>query len=229
VASDVAIVMEGHGEGGLGDRLRNAVEAELGRAGITLVATSTENCDLVIRIETRVTGAVYFLRGHVGLAAEKTGATLAHVATGDELHKESEFATVMAHKAVAALFQTPTVASLAKANHASQEVAARGKARQAISPKVIATATAKAHYARGTSYYNLNRFREALSEYEAAYLAVQDPPFLYNIAQCYRKLGDDKQAVRFYQSYLRVAPDASNRAEVERRITELEHGYRAAR
>ena len=77
--------------------------------------------------------------------------------------------------------------------------------------------------------YNLGRFSEALSEYEAAYLAVQDPPFLFNIAQCHRKMGKNKEALESYRSYLRVAPDAPNRAEVQRRISELERQAHATR
>ena len=77
--------------------------------------------------------------------------------------------------------------------------------------------------------YNLGRFSEALSEYEAAYLTVQDPPFLFNIAQCHRKMGKNKEALESYRSYLRVAPDAPNRGEVQRRISELERQVHAAR
>jgi tetratricopeptide (TPR) repeat protein len=77
--------------------------------------------------------------------------------------------------------------------------------------------------------YNLGRFSEALAEYEAAYLAVQDPPFLFNIAQCHRKMGNNKEALDSYRSYLRVAPAAPNRAEVQKRISELERQVHAAR
>ena len=89
-------------------------------------------------------------------------------------------------------------------------------------------ANARAHYGRGTSYYNLGRFREALAEYEAAYLAVQDPPFLFNIAQCNRKMGKDQEALAAYRSYLRVSPNAPNRSEVQKHIADLERETRAA-
>jgi hypothetical protein len=60
-------------------------------------------------------------------------------------------------------------------------------------------------------------------------MAVQDPPFLFDIAQCHRKLGNNKEALGFYRSYLRVAPNASNRAEVQKRISELDRDARASR
>jgi hypothetical protein len=53
-------------------------------------------------------------------------------------------------------------------------------------------------------------------------MAVPDPAFLFNIGQCHRKMGHDKEAVSFYKSYLRNAPNAPNRADVQKRINELE-------
>ena len=38
---------------------------------------------------------------------------------------------------------------------------------------------------------------------------VEDPVFLYNIAQCHRLLGENAEAVRFYRRYLEAAPAAS--------------------
>jgi hypothetical protein len=37
-------------------------------------------------------------------------------------------------------------------------------------------------------------------------------------------MGHDKEAVDFYKSYLRNAPNAPNRADVQKRIQELEGG-----
>jgi tetratricopeptide (TPR) repeat protein len=238
VATDVAIVTEGNTDARLGDKLRAAVEAELRRRGVQVLAGSEKSADLTLRIETRVKGAVYFLRGHVGLTAEKAGAAVATAATSDEIHGETEFATVMADKVVTALLGLPALGELAE-KRAPRREAPREK--PAPKPQVMVAKTihpvvktvnpeaeAKTHYGRGTSYYNLGRYREALAEYEAAYLAVQDPPFLFNIAQCYRKMGKDQEALGAYRSYLRVAPNAPNRSEVQRRIAELEQDTRAA-
>jgi tetratricopeptide (TPR) repeat protein len=81
---------------------------------------------------------------------------------------------------------------------------------------------AKAHYERGTRLYNLSRFDDAVKEYEAAYLEMSDPAFLFNIGQCYRQIGNNDLALRSYRNYLRSAPDAANRADVENRIKEIE-------
>jgi tetratricopeptide (TPR) repeat protein len=83
-------------------------------------------------------------------------------------------------------------------------------------------AEAKQHYAAATKFYDLAEYENALREFKEAYRAVEDPAFLFNIAQCHRKLGQPQDAITFYKTYLRRAPHAANRAEVERRIAELE-------
>jgi tetratricopeptide (TPR) repeat protein len=82
-------------------------------------------------------------------------------------------------------------------------------------------ASARSHFKRASRLYDLRRYREAAKEFEAAYEAKDDPAFLYNIAQAYRLAGDSAEAVGAYQSYLRRAPDAPHRREVEARIAEL--------
>jgi hypothetical protein len=81
---------------------------------------------------------------------------------------------------------------------------------------------AKAHYRKGLVHFNLNEWKEAAVEFKEAYRLQQDASFLYNLGQCYRKMGDSGEALSFYKKYLRAAPDAKNRKEVERRIEELE-------
>src|SRR5439155_26759054 len=49
-----------------------------------------------------------------------------------------------------------------------------------------------------------------------------EPSFLFNIAQCYRQVGDKPNAIRFYRTYLRETPSAPNRDEVNRLISTLE-------
>jgi len=81
---------------------------------------------------------------------------------------------------------------------------------------------AKEHYEVATRFFDLGKYGEAIQEYEAAYLLVPDPNLLYNIGQAYRLWDRPEEAVRSYKNYLRNRPDAPNRAEVERRIAELE-------
>ena len=83
-------------------------------------------------------------------------------------------------------------------------------------------ALAKQHFEAGVSHFDLAEWEQALVEFKEAYRLKSDATFLYNIAQCHRKLGHVDDALTFYKTYLRRAPEAPNREEVERRIQELE-------
>jgi tetratricopeptide (TPR) repeat protein len=84
-------------------------------------------------------------------------------------------------------------------------------------------ATAKAHYETATRLYDIREYDKALVEYKSAYLAQPDPAFLFNIGQCHRKLGQNQQALNFFQEYLKKAsPDDPNRSQVEARIRDIE-------
>ncbi len=86
---------------------------------------------------------------------------------------------------------------------------------------------ANAHFIKGTRFFNLTRYDDAVTEYEAAYTLVDDPRFLFNIAQAHRLAGHLDKAVRFYRNYIRLAPDSPQRAAVEERIGELEKALAA--
>jgi tetratricopeptide (TPR) repeat protein len=81
---------------------------------------------------------------------------------------------------------------------------------------------AKAHWEKAARLYDLLKYGEAIQEYEEAYLLVPEPEFLYNMGQAYRLWDKPDDALRCYKNYLRNRADAPNRAEVERRIAELE-------
>ena len=81
---------------------------------------------------------------------------------------------------------------------------------------------AREHFQNGLVHYDLGEFGEALSQFKDAYRMVQDPAFLFNIAQCHRRLGQNVEALDFYRNFLRRSPNAANRGEVERRIQEIE-------
>jgi tetratricopeptide (TPR) repeat protein len=76
---------------------------------------------------------------------------------------------------------------------------------------------------KATRLYEVGRYEEAIAEYQKVYLIVDDPVLLYNIAQSYRLWGKPEDAVRFYRNYLRRAPNAPNRADVEKKIADQEH------
>jgi tetratricopeptide (TPR) repeat protein len=86
---------------------------------------------------------------------------------------------------------------------------------------------ARALYERGTAHYNLGEWRPALDDFKEAYRLKRDPAFLFNLAQCYRQLGEPAQAQLEYRAYLREAPEAPNRAEVERLVVSMDEAVKA--
>jgi tetratricopeptide (TPR) repeat protein len=84
-------------------------------------------------------------------------------------------------------------------------------------------ASARLHYKIATRNYDIREYDKALIEFKAAYLAEPDPAFLFNIGQCYRKLGQNSDALSFFQQYLKKAPLGDpNRRQVEARIRDIE-------
>lgn len=81
---------------------------------------------------------------------------------------------------------------------------------------------ARRHHERGTSFYNLGQFEEAIAEYRKGYEQKADPVFLLNIGEAYRQLGAHEKALFFYRRYVSTVPDAPNRPQIEDKITELE-------
>jgi tetratricopeptide (TPR) repeat protein len=81
---------------------------------------------------------------------------------------------------------------------------------------------ARPHYEKGASEYNLGHFAESISEFEKAYEQDPAPILLFNIAQAHRQSGNNERAAFFYRRYLEQEPNAGNRAEVEKRIKDLE-------
>jgi tetratricopeptide (TPR) repeat protein len=85
-----------------------------------------------------------------------------------------------------------------------------------------AMATAREHNERAAALYDLGRFEEAARAYEEAFRATPDPALLFNLGQAYRFARDYEHAILAYRGYLRRMPRATNRAEVEARIAELQ-------
>jgi hypothetical protein len=99
-----------------------------------------------------------------------------------------------------------------------------GRPARAADPR---TESARQHSAQGDAYYKLEKYGNAIGEYEQAYLAKPDPSFLYNIAQCHRLMGQSAEALNFYRRFLRDAPDAPNRPVAEKHIKDLEDASHA--
>jgi tetratricopeptide (TPR) repeat protein len=83
-------------------------------------------------------------------------------------------------------------------------------------------AEARTHYEAGMRKFDVGKYDEAAEEFQAAYELVGDPVILYNIAQSFRLGQRYEKAIQFYKSFLRRMGATPNRAEVEKRIAELE-------
>src|SRR5205823_2127459 len=75
---------------------------------------------------------------------------------------------------------------------------------------------------KAVELYKAEEFEDAIKEFQAAYALRQLPKLLLNIAQAHRKLGRAKEALGFYEFYLRVepSPKAELKAELEAYITQ---------
>jgi tetratricopeptide (TPR) repeat protein len=80
---------------------------------------------------------------------------------------------------------------------------------------------ARAFYEQATRLYNVGELDQAISFYKQAYLRSPAPGLLFNIAQAYRAKRDARQALYFYEAFLRADPDAPERRFVEARMAEL--------
>jgi tetratricopeptide (TPR) repeat protein len=84
-------------------------------------------------------------------------------------------------------------------------------------------AQARAHFEKGRTFFQVDEYRKAIDEFKAAHVERPDPAFLYNIAECYRHLGETKDALTYYRRFLNAAaPGDRTRPTVEKRIAELQ-------
>jgi tetratricopeptide (TPR) repeat protein len=90
------------------------------------------------------------------------------------------------------------------------------------SPASAQPTTSAEQFEKGKAAYRLGEFDEAIAFFREGYRLKADPVFLYNIALAHRGKQDFEKAIFFYQSYLREAPEAANRASVEAKIADLQ-------
>jgi tetratricopeptide (TPR) repeat protein len=83
-------------------------------------------------------------------------------------------------------------------------------------------ADAQKAFEDGKKAYNLGQFDKAIELWTRAYEIKPNAVFLYNIAQAHRQQRDFVKAILLYKSYLREAPDAPNRADVETKIADMQ-------
>jgi hypothetical protein len=81
---------------------------------------------------------------------------------------------------------------------------------------------AQEHLLRGLEHFRARRFIEAIHEFQLANSAAPSADLWYNIANAYEQANQPENAVEYYRRYLRDKVDPPDRADVERRITELQ-------
>jgi tetratricopeptide (TPR) repeat protein len=81
---------------------------------------------------------------------------------------------------------------------------------------------AQKRFEEAEKLYNIGDYEGALTGYKEAYLLSNNPDLLFNMGQCYRKLGKYDDALITYRSYLREVPNSPVKADVEARIAEVE-------
>jgi tetratricopeptide (TPR) repeat protein len=93
---------------------------------------------------------------------------------------------------------------------------------QSLAANATDRATARRAFERGSRLYQQARYAEAAAAFEEAYRAVPNGVVLYNLGQCYEKLGELEKALSSYREYLRLVPQAEDREAVQTIIASLE-------
>lgn len=83
-------------------------------------------------------------------------------------------------------------------------------------------AAAGAHFAAAQDAFAQGQFKQAAAEYQAAYDITRDPALLSSIGESYQRASDYRRAAENYRAYLKEVPQATDRAEIERRLRELD-------
>lgn len=71
------------------------------------------------------------------------------------------------------------------------------------------------HYEQALSLYEQRDYQAALGEWQKAYAIRQLPRLLLNLGQTYRKLGRAREALGYYELYLRVEPNPEPQLKAE--------------
>jgi tetratricopeptide (TPR) repeat protein len=87
---------------------------------------------------------------------------------------------------------------------------------------------ARAHFELGQAHLKLERYEQAMADFEAGWACIPMPVFLYDIAQMARFSGQRAKALDYYKRYLLAEPHARERVAVERWIAVLSKGRNQA-
>jgi tetratricopeptide (TPR) repeat protein len=118
------------------------------------------------------------------------------------------------------LIRLRTIVLVASLGGATTAHAAEAPPAAKAAPDVSAGVDAEAqrHATLGQRFLERGEGQRAVGEFRRAYELRADARFLFDIAESYERIGLDDQARFFYDRYLRAAPDALDRDEVEERL-----------
>jgi tetratricopeptide (TPR) repeat protein len=81
--------------------------------------------------------------------------------------------------------------------------------------------------AEGQGAYQQQRYRRAQEAFLEVFSQTGNPEMLYNLALCYRGMGEPGEAARYLRRFLVARPQHPDRASMERTLTELEASAQA--
>ncbi len=87
-------------------------------------------------------------------------------------------------------------------------------------------ADAQKKFRAGAAAYREARYKEAIDLFLQANQLDPHPELIFNVGQAFEKLGNVPDALRAYRDYLRLAPDAEDKATVVKSIKNLEQRLR---
>jgi tetratricopeptide (TPR) repeat protein len=90
-----------------------------------------------------------------------------------------------------------------------------------------AVAQAKQRFSAAKAAYSEGRYKDAVELFTQANALDPHAELLYNVGQAYEKLGDSANALRVFREYLRLLPNAADRAVVEQKVAKFEESLRA--
>jgi tetratricopeptide (TPR) repeat protein len=81
---------------------------------------------------------------------------------------------------------------------------------------------AREAYSLAVEAYEAKRYKDAIDLFQRADQLAPNPAFSFNIGIAYEDMGDAAMALRFYRAYVRLAPNAPDRDDVDLRVERLE-------
>ncbi|MCA9665446.1 MAG: hypothetical protein KC503_07655 [Myxococcales bacterium] len=97
-------------------------------------------------------------------------------------------------------------------------------AQQKKKPDAKALEQAKKYATQADTFFSLGFFEKAAAAYQKAYVIKQAPALLYNIGQCYKRMGgiaNLEKALFYYESYLNNLQAERQREKLSKRIDKL--------